>query len=316
MSDQERISHRALLQIFEALTVVDNYKVSVYIPCYNVENYIEKCLDGLMKQTLKPDEILIIDDGSKDRTVEIASGYPVTVVQHESNKGLSAARNTAVKTARNELVAAIDADCVPDSRWLEKLVKHLSDEKVAGVGGKLLESEAKTLPDRWRAFHIPQNYGDSMLINPEAIFGHNNIVRRSVIAEIGWYNEILRTNGEDGDISMRIKQKGYDIIYEPEATVCHLREDTLASLMDNYWRYWRFGTQTYLQTIDLRTVLYKMIRIHIISDFPKLVIKDLFHLHLDFLFIDFYSVFYVIYRDFRLYKNRRDIKSDLHRYNY
>jgi len=301
---------------FEAAAVIENNKASVYIPCYNVERYIERCLEGLMNQTLKPDEILIVDDGSRDRTLEIASRFPVTIVRHETNKGLSAARNTGLRAARNEFVACIDADCVADPGWLEALVRRLESEPdVAGVGGKLLEKGAKTLPDRWRAFHIPQNYGDSMIVNPEAIFGHNNIVKRSVIEEIGWFNEILRTNGEDGDISRRIKKKGYTIIYEPEAAVCHLRVDTVASLMDNYWRYWRFGTQTYLQTIDLRTVLYKMIRIHILSDFPKLVIKDLLHLHFSFLLIDFYSVFYVIYRDFRLYWNRRNVKRDLFMYN-
>jgi GT2 family glycosyltransferase len=71
-------------------------KVSVYIPCYNVANYLAPVLEGALQQTLPPDEILVIDDGSKDQTCEIAARYPVTIVRHERNRGLAAARNTGI----------------------------------------------------------------------------------------------------------------------------------------------------------------------------------------------------------------------------
>jgi glycosyltransferase involved in cell wall biosynthesis len=68
-------------------------KISLYIPCYNVEGHIERCIKGVLKQTLQPEKILVIDDGSTDRTAEIASNYPVKVIKHGSNRGLAAARN-------------------------------------------------------------------------------------------------------------------------------------------------------------------------------------------------------------------------------
>src|SRR5215218_6489486 len=66
--------------------------VSLYIPCYNVERFIARCIEGALAQTHSVDEILIIDDGCKDDTLKIAAKYPVRIIRHPVNKGLSAAR--------------------------------------------------------------------------------------------------------------------------------------------------------------------------------------------------------------------------------
>ena len=67
----------------------DRSTVSLYIPCYNREQYIAACIEGVLGQFRKPDEIFVIDDGSTDRTAEIASSYPqVMVIRHEGNGGL------------------------------------------------------------------------------------------------------------------------------------------------------------------------------------------------------------------------------------
>src|ERR1700682_2295737 len=114
--------------------MVDN--VSVYIPAYNVAKFLSRTIDGVLAQTYPADEILLIDDGSSDATVDIAGRYPsVTVVRHDSNRGLSAARNTAFRTARNELVASLDADCVPTTDWLAGVRPPVKEPWVAGGGG-------------------------------------------------------------------------------------------------------------------------------------------------------------------------------------
>ena len=150
-------------------------KVSVYVPCYNAGPYLARVIEGLLAQTLRPDEILIVDDGSRDNSLEIAARYPVTIVRHERNRGLAAARNTAFRNARNELVAALDADCVAQPDWLEKLVARLGRENLAGVGGRLIESVQDSLADRWRAQHMPQHWGEAPLVNPRFLFGNNTI---------------------------------------------------------------------------------------------------------------------------------------------
>ena len=134
-------------------------KLSVYIPCYNAASYLERSITGLLNQTRPPDEILIIDDGSTDNTVEIASRFPVRVIRHAKNKGLAAARNTAFANASFELVGAIDADVLPAPDWLEHLSKHFDDPNVAGTGGRLIEAFHTTPADAWRATHMSQDLG-------------------------------------------------------------------------------------------------------------------------------------------------------------
>jgi glycosyltransferase involved in cell wall biosynthesis len=159
------------------LTTVD--EVSVYIPSYNPAEFLASVIDGLLA-----DEILVIDDGSRDTTAEIASRYPdATLVRHPHNSGLGAARNTGFRTAHNELVGSPDADCVPDPGWLAELSRHFHDHKFAGVGGPLIESNQRRVVDRWRCGQIPQEWGDQPFRNPKFLFGCNNMFRKSAVIE-------------------------------------------------------------------------------------------------------------------------------------
>ena len=92
----------------------------------------------------------------------IAQRYPgVTVVRHERNSGLAAARNTAFRVARGGFVASLDADCVREPAWLEKLAARMHDARIAGTGGFLREGVQTSIADRRRAAHLAQEGGDA-----------------------------------------------------------------------------------------------------------------------------------------------------------
>jgi len=261
-------------------------KVTLYIPCYNAEKYIIKCLEGVLRQTYPIDEILIIDDGSTDKTVEIALNYPVKIIKHGKNKGLAAARNTAFKNAKNEYVAALDADCVPEPDWLEKLMENFTDD-IVGVGGKLIEKYTNTLADKWRAVHMRQHWGDKKIVNPPFLHGCNNVYRKDIIEEIGFYDEKFRTNAEDVDLCRRLRRKGYNFIYEPKAIVKHLRKDNVFSVLNTYWRY-------HNPTPSLHTI-FKLAK-KMLSNFlwaSYLITIDAKHKKFDLILIDFILPFYL-----------------------
>lgn len=98
---------------------MDNVKVSIIIPAYNVEKYILKCINSLLEQTEKEIEIIVVDDGSKDKTnlivKEIIKKHANIVLIEQENKGVSAARNTGLQNAKGKYTMFIDAD-----DWLEK----------------------------------------------------------------------------------------------------------------------------------------------------------------------------------------------------
>lgn len=213
--------------------------ISLYIPCYNVEKTIAECIEAVIKQTYPVGEIIIVDDGSTDNTVSIAERYNVQIIQHKANLGLAASRNTGILNSKNEYIASLDADCIPHTDWLEKLIRNFSQANIAGIGGKLLEVKLDTLADRWRARHLIQNWGNKTITNPRQLFGNNTIFRKSCLLEIGLYNPIYKTNFEDYDISRRLMKNGYTLIYEPLAKVEHIRSDNIYSIMDTYTRYYR-----------------------------------------------------------------------------
>ncbi|WP_420403252.1 glycosyltransferase [Nisaea sp.] len=220
-------------------------KISVYVPCYNAERTIGACLASLIAQVRKPDEILVIDDGSKDRTLKIAKRYPgVRIVQHAVNKGLATARNTGVRFTKGDLIASIDSDCAADPHWLRILAEEMErSPDLCGVAGAVNETERGTIADRWRTYHMRQHYGQSVVENPRFLFGANTVFRRSALEAAGRYPPVLRTNGEDFEICRKIYAKIPDakLRYLPSAYVHHLRRDTFKSIANAYWRY-----QTYV----------------------------------------------------------------------
>lgn len=275
-------------------------KISVYIPAYNAEEFLARCIDGLLKQTLSPDEILVIDDGSQDRTAEIAGSYAgVRLIAHGQNRGLGAARNTAFRSARNELVASLDADCVAGAEWLQRLAVNLEGERVAGAGGRLKEGVQDTLADRWRWEHMPQEWGDLRLEDPPFLFGCNNVLRKSAVVECGGYDEQLRTNGEDADLSRRLKAKGWKLIYDPTAPVTHWRHDTLESLMSTYWRWLYHGFEEPEKRLRPLKILRRALLGNVWHMFGGLARKDIASGRLEFLLVDFCLLFYFARRDLR-----------------
>jgi cellulose synthase/poly-beta-1,6-N-acetylglucosamine synthase-like glycosyltransferase len=285
-------------------------RVTGYTPAYNVSEYLARTIEGLIGQTYKFDEILVIDDGSRDNSAEIASRYPqVTLIKHPLNKGLAAARNTAMRAARNELVASVDADVVADPNWLATLLPHLSDPKVAGAGGFLAEGVQKTLADRWRRARMAQEWGESFIRNPRFLYGSNNVFRKSAVLGAGGYNESLRTCGEDPDLAARLRAQGWDFVYDPAARATHLRHDNLKSIMDMYWRWWKFGNQAYPNGVTLRSWLGHALFVHFRYNFWDPAKVDLSQGRLDLLAMDFLALAYMPYRDFRLWSTEKSRKN-------
>jgi glycosyltransferase involved in cell wall biosynthesis len=217
--------------------------VTVYIPCYNAAHFLPRVIPAVMNQSHPIEEVFVIDDGSVDRTLDVAkqyaaaATYPLRIIPLTFNKGLAHARNTAVKAAKTDFVASLDSDCVPQENWLEKLMANFTNESVAGVGGKLIEGVAFNAADRWRMVHMRQHWGDNRLINPLFLYGHGTVFRTSKIKEVGYYDERHTTNGEDVQISKALLNRGYTLIYEPTAIAMHLKTDSTKTVLDTKFRY-------------------------------------------------------------------------------
>ena len=203
-------------------------KVSVVICAYNAEPTMEACLDSLRALRYPAYEVVVVDDGSTDRTGAIADRYEGFHVIHQENKGLSAARNVGMAASTGEIVAYTDSDCVVDPDWLHYLVATFLSSGLPAVGGPNLPPPE----DSFVASCVAASPGgplDVLLDDEEAehIPGCNMAFRREALEEIGGFDPIYRAAGDDVDVCWRLQNRGYRIGFSPAAMVWHFRRNTV-----------------------------------------------------------------------------------------
>ena len=226
-------------------------QVSVVIPCYNSERYILACIKSVLLQKQKPSEIIIVDDGSRDRTLKVVNEsikkYKlIRVVQHKTNKGLAEARNTGLLVANGEIVVFIDSDCLMDPNLLKYVTEDFSDPQIVGVGGQEVVKTPRTIYDKYRKT-FPQSWGENKIVNPPFLWGLCFSFRRNILLKSGLFSSMFKTNGEDVDISLRLMKMGYKLLYDPRIKVNHIRIDNLISLLKREYYANYFGRIAHLK---------------------------------------------------------------------
>lgn len=161
-------------------------KVSVIVPFYNVEGYIEKCLETLVNQTLKDIEIILVNDGSKDRSIEIVKmflqQYPdkITYLEKE-NGGLSDARNYAIPYAKGEYIAFLDSDDYVEKDMYESMYELAKKENSDMVECDFYwEYPNKTKEDIGRIYH-----GKKEMLEKVRVVAWNKLIKREILEKTG-----------------------------------------------------------------------------------------------------------------------------------
>lgn len=219
--------------------------VSIVIPARNAQATIKKCIDSILQQSYRNYELIIINDGSTDKTAQILAGYPQAKILITPGTGPSKARNTGIAQAKGEFVAFTDADCVVDYHWIEELLKGFINERIAGVGG-IQKSPAddscfgRKVHEFLATFGFISDYiRTSHQIRP---VNHNpscNVIyRKSVLTELTGFLEDLWP-GEDVELDYRIRKKGYLLMFNPKAAVFHYRPNNLRDFSRMMFRYGR-----------------------------------------------------------------------------
>jgi len=268
-----------------------------YLPVYNVEQYVRAAIEGLLLQTYPLHRILVIDDGSRDHSIAIAREYPVQIIEHSENKGLAAARNTAFQHSTADFVGAIDTDASPDPNYSRNVMMEFENAgpNVAGVGGKLIETNTATPADKWRALRMAQHHGDCRVHPPSILYGSNNILRRSAVLAVGGYDETFRTNSEDVHLCWSLRDAGFSYVYTPRAVAYHARKDTLASVLATAWN-WHYWAKVENDVYDSHKGMVDMMY-NALNKCVKEMNRFMEAVELDALYVEFLFVFYDIFRD-------------------
>jgi len=210
--------------------------VSILIPAHNAERWIGETLESALRQTWPSKEIIVVDDGSSDRTLEIARGYESGILKviTQENRGASAARNTAFSSAQGDYIQWLDADdlLAPDkiSRQMLEIEKgYGSGTLLSGSFGVfyLRPEKAKFYPNSlWKDLNpiewLTRKFGDNAwMILPVWL------VSRNLAESAGPWDERLSLD-DDGEYSSRLVSVSENILFVPEAK--------------SYYRQWRSGS--------------------------------------------------------------------------
>lgn len=238
--------------------------LTVVVCSYNGANKISKCLEALSLQSVKVD-VLVVDDGSTDGTSSIAEGFGFPVIRHESNKGLSAARNTGLSNVISTIVAYTDDDCVPPPEWTERLLSAWRANPQATVVGGMVDVYQPTTfsqhyctyrnplipteiainesPSVW--YRIRRQFRPPLLprigtFPVYSVVGANMSVHRERVLEVGGYDEgLLFGEGEEAAICVAVRARFGDgsVLVDPQLVLAHNFENSMVGVLRRSFTY-------------------------------------------------------------------------------
>lgn len=256
--------------------------ILVSVPAYNAEKYIRKNLEAVTSLDPPPERIVVVDDGSTDKTLEIIQSFKdVEIVSHKKNLGLAAARNTVLKLCDMDIIVYFDSDTAPEKDFLKK-IKSCYDSNIAGAGGIAIEHNMDSLSDRWRAASMKQ----ALRPSGEAPFlwGLCSSYKVSALNDVGGFDPLFRTNGEDVDIGIRLRKKGYSLLTVPEAKVLHLKGENLKSIFKATYNWYFWGA--YALKKNREPYILNYVKIIFKNPFTRIFSMDGFSVHPFFLMMD------------------------------
>tara|TARA_Y100000310_G_scaffold343396_1_gene450827 strand:+ start:187 stop:1182 length:996 start_codon:yes stop_codon:yes gene_type:complete len=204
-------------------------KISIVIPMYNAEKTIKKTLDSIYKNPFKDFEVIVINDGGTDNSVEITKKYPVKIF-HQRNLGVSEARNVGVKNSNSDLILFVDSDVVLPPYTLEKVYETFKNNKINVLQG---------IPDI--GVHYRNKISDYENLYLHYHFSKQNdtlnsfytgfvVIRKSLFEKFEGFNKKIRIL-EDGEFGQRLLNAGNVIHLDKSLKFLHLRNFSLYEYM-------------------------------------------------------------------------------------
>ena len=217
---------------------------SIIIPVFNGEKTIQQCIDSLVNQQFSGGyEIIVVDDGSRDKTAQIVKRFGNKVKYlSQKNNGPAAARNNGAKSAKNEILVFIDADCIAEQNWLSEMIKPFENKEIMGVQG-IYKTKQKSLTARFVQIEIEERYEKMKKHeNIDFIGSYSAAYRKEIFMSAGGFDESFPiASGEDPELSYKLSKAGKKLIFNENSVVYHKHHEKLMKyLQTKFFRaYWR-----------------------------------------------------------------------------
>lgn len=216
--------------------------LSIIIPCFNAERYINDCFDSILRSGFQKYEVVVVDDNSKDKSRTILKNYEhflqIKILHLDQNQGPARARNLGVKNSSGKYILFLDMDTEIENGCLEAVVnKFETNSKLGALQTKLMqvrtdriETAGHFLSITGFPYEIGAGENESTHNQETALFGARSAgmaIRRGLFEEIGGFDEDYLIYGEETDLSWRVWLAGSEIRYFPKAKVYHFQKSTL-----------------------------------------------------------------------------------------
>ncbi len=219
-----------------------NAAVSIVIPAYNAEETIGRAVRCSRAQRWEgePPEVIVVDDGSTDRTAEEARCAGARLIG-AANAGPAAARNVGWRESSGEFVFFTDSDCFPREGWVRRLMALLADEKAGAAGGSYAAANGERLLAACIQEEIALRH-EKMGRRVRFLGSFNLAVKRDLLEKLDGFSTLYRRpSGEDNDFSYRARKAGYLLLFDKDALVDHVHPVSLGRYLREQARhgFWR-----------------------------------------------------------------------------
>ena len=189
--------------------------LSIVIPAFNEQSHLKQCLDSIANQTVMPDEVIVVDNQSTDKTVDVAKKYPFVTLLSEKQQGVRYARDTGFHAASCDIIGRIDADSQLSPSWSEQVLAIFSDKKIGAASGPCYYYD---MPLKKAGLLIDRaiRRGLYSLDDAPILFGSNMAVRKSAWDKV---HPLLCTEGEffeDYDLTIHLRKIHEKIVYDED----------------------------------------------------------------------------------------------------
>ncbi len=240
-------------------------QVSVVVPAHNEEVHIADCINSLLKQTVEPLEIIIVDNCSTDKTAEIVSSFnsPLIRLIHEPVAGVRHARTTGFNEARGGVIARTDADSIVEPNWVEQILSNFSNGHVAAVSGPFYYydmpiPEVSKSVEAWIRGELARFSKHSHFLA-----GANMAIRRDVWQSVRPFLCDDDTVHEDLDIAIHLQKRHYAIKFDPK-----LHVGTSARRLDDKLKAFYDYLRAYEHTYNSHGIHSVTLSVPIVAYFP------------------------------------------------
>jgi len=195
--------------------------VSVIVPIYNGESTIRECLDSIMALHYPPEklEVIVVDDGSTDNTVNILKNYPVKLIR-KHHAGYPSAMNAGVNVATGVTILNIDSDTYISKDWLARVIQEFKDPKVGIVGGYVATAPTSSFWAKMAGFESEDREDRINSKYVDFVTSTCTAYRMELFINIGLFNEALR-RGSDEELAQRALKAGWKIVLRKDAVCYH-----------------------------------------------------------------------------------------------